>query len=450
LKGGANCYSIDKFFIIPARMGGLMFHKGKLLVFLGSFIIVLYGMSALFYGKDVAKDDAYKELSVFTDVLKRVEADYVEAPNMNKVQEGAMRGLIDALDPYCSFLSKEAYEAIQKNKANGKAGVGIGLSKRSDVIYIVSCERDGPASDAGMRPGDYVIAVDGQNIEDKSILEANSLLHGAPGSKVKLTVFRSSRTQTLDFNLTRKPPAAIAVISKMLDGNVGFLDISSLEGSSVEQIKVKLKTLISAGAEKILLDLRNCADGESENGADLANFFLRDGLIYYSQNRQGERIQVVEAKPEKHITDLPLVILIDSSTAGPAEIAAGALKDRKRATVAGEKSFGVGSAQKTVQLKSGAVLIFSTAKYFTPGGKAIQDETVRNAGIAPDVLVPDEDMRQNLMVESYYDDQDNASKPNDQDDMLKYRQLQEKIDKIQIDKALELLSGQKALAKKAA
>jgi carboxyl-terminal processing protease len=431
-------------------MGGLMLHKGKLLIFWGSFLLVLYGMSPLFYGKVVAKDDAYKELSVFTDVLKRVEADYVETPDMKKVQEGAMRGLIDALDPYCSFLSKETYETIQKNKANGKSGIGIGLSKRSDVVYVVSSERDGPASEAGIRPGDYVIAVDGKNIEDKSILEADSLLHGAPGSKVKLTVFRSSRTKTLDFELTRKPPATIVVTSKMLDGNVGFLDISSLEGSSIEQIKVKLKTLISAGAEKILLDLRDCADGESENGADLANFFLRDGLIYYSQNRQGERVQVVEAKPEKHITDLPLVILIDGSTAGPAEIAAGALKDRKRATIAGEKSFGVGSAQKTVQLKSGAVLILSTAKYFTPSGKVIQDETMRNAGIAPDVLVPDEDKLQDLRVESYYNDQDNAAKPNDQDDMLKYRQLQEKIDKIQIDKALELLSGQKALAKKAA
>ena len=122
-----------------------MSHKGKLLVFFGSFLIILYGISAKYYGKVVAEDDAYKELSVFMHVLERVSDDYVEAPNMNNVQDGAMRGLMDALDPYCSFLSKEQYDAFQKRKENGHAGVGIVLSKRSDVIYVVSCERDSPA-----------------------------------------------------------------------------------------------------------------------------------------------------------------------------------------------------------------------------------------------------------------------------------------------------------------
>ena len=127
---------------------GLRFHKGKLLIFAASFLIALYGISAAFYGKVVAKDDAYKELSVFMDVLRRVSDDYVEAPDMSNVQEGAMRGLIDALDPYCSFLSKEQYEALQKRKESGNAGLGIVLSKRSEIIYIVSCERDSPAQEA--------------------------------------------------------------------------------------------------------------------------------------------------------------------------------------------------------------------------------------------------------------------------------------------------------------
>ena len=144
--------------------------------------------------------------------------------------------------------------------------------------------------------------------------------------------------------------------------------------------------------------------GASANGSDLANYFIRSGILYYSQNRQGERVLVVEANPEKHITDLPLVVLIDGSTAGAAEIAAGALKDQKRATVVGEKSFGSGADQKTIHLKSGAVLILSTAKHYTPGGKVIQDEVVRNAGIPPDVEAPDDETRQDLAVESYYDD----------------------------------------------
>ena len=187
--------------------------------------------------------------------------------------------------------------------------------------------------------------------------------------------------------------------------------------------------------------MRDCADGTPANGADLANYFMRSGIIYFSQNRQGEKVQVVEASPEKFITDLPLVVLINGSTAGAAEIAAGALKDQKRATVVGEKSFGLGSEQKTIQLKSGAVLILSTAKYCTPGGKVIQDESARKAGIPPDVESPDDEKRQDLAVESYYDEQDDATK---------YRQIQEKIEKIQIDKALEILSKENVPVKKAA
>lgn len=438
-------------------------HKGKLLVFLCSFLIVLYGVSAAFYARD---DDAYKELSVFISALSRIRTDYVEEPDMNNVQEGAMRGLLDALDPYSSFLSKEQYDELQKRKENGNAGVGLVLSKRSEVTYVVSCERDGPAAAAGVRPGDYIIAIDGNAIENKGLPEAESLLRGAAGTKVKVSLFRNSKSKVFDVEIVRSEQAASPVQNKMLDGNVGFLSVSSLSDASIEQAKVRLKTLISAGAEKIILDLRDCADGTSANGADLANYFVNSGILYYSQNRQGERVRIVEASPEKHITDLPLVVLIDGSTAGAAEIAAGALKDQKRATVVGEKTFGSGAEQKTIRLKSGAVLILSTAKHYTPSGKVIQNEVVRDAGISPDVEAPDSETRQDLAVESYYDDTGNASgartvnmqpdsnrgtaDKDEKDDTAKYKQFQEKIDKIQVDKALEILSKSNSSVKKAA
>jgi carboxyl-terminal processing protease len=418
-----------------------MFQKGKLLVFAGSFLITLYGLSAAFYGKVVAKDEAFKELSVFIDVFTKVKSDYVEAPNMNTVQEGAMRGLIDALDPYSSYLTKEQYDAVQKQKANGNAGLGIVLSKRSDIIYVVSCEPGGAASEAGVRPGDYLLAVNNKDIENQSIMEVDSLMHGSAGTKLKLTLFRGARTKPVEIEMSLKAPVANPVNSKMLDGNVGFLDVTSLADSAVEQVKVKLKTLISAGARKLILDLRDCADGTANDGATLANYFMRSGLIYYSQNRQGEKVLTVEANPEKYITDMPVVVLIDGSTASAAEIAAGALKDDHRATLVGEKSFGIGSAQKTIQLKSGGLLILSTAKFYTPGGKVIQDEALSKAGIIPDVQAPEDEKRQDLIVEAYYDEQDDAAK---------YKQLQEKIDKIQLDKALEVLSKEQTPLKKAA
>ena len=341
-----------------------MFQKGKLLIFLASFFVVLYGASAAFFGKE-----AYKELAVFMKVLDRVRDEYVETPDMGKVQDGAMRGLIDALDPYCSFLSKEQYTAIQKRTESSVASAGLVLSKKSDVIYVVSCAFEGPAAKAGIRPGDYVIAVDGKGVEERSIIEVDSLLRGAEGTKVKLTIFRGSRTKPQDMDLVFQSPAASLVSSKLLEDGVGYLKITSLSDASVEQAKVRLKTLISAGARKILLDLRYCADGTQTNGALVANYFLKDGVVCFSQNRKGEKTQVVEASQEKFITDLPSVVLINGSTAGAAEIVAGALKDHNRAKVVGEKSFGLGSEQKTISLKSGAVLIISVAKYCTPSGK---------------------------------------------------------------------------------
>jgi carboxyl-terminal processing protease len=146
---------------------------------------------------------------------------------MSRVQEGAMRGLIDALDPYCSFLSKDQYEALQRRKIQGTASAGMILSKRADIISVVSTERGGAAEEAGIRPGDYVVALDGVDIENKSIMEADSLLHGAAGTKVRATIFRSARTKPLEVDVILKSTEAIPVVSKMLDGDVGLLDISS-------------------------------------------------------------------------------------------------------------------------------------------------------------------------------------------------------------------------------
>jgi carboxyl-terminal processing protease len=418
-----------------------MLHKGKLFVFVGSALIVLYGISAAFYGKVVAKDDAYRELAVFMDALKKINEDYVEAPNMSKVQEGAFRGLIDALDPYSSFLSKEDAQALEKRKAAGTAGIGMVVSKRADVLYVVTTQHDGPAEVAGVRPGDYLMALDSDSIEDKSILEVESMLRGAPDSSVKLTVFRNGQPKPIEISVTRKPDLPAKVNSRMLDGQIGVLEISSLSGNSSEQLRVRLKTLVSAGAQKLILDLRDCADGDTAGGVEVANMFLKSGLIYYSQNSRGEKVQEIRANPERCLTDEPLAVLINGSTAGPAEIVAGALKDQKRGVVIGEKSFGVGSSQKQIALKSGALLILSTAKYYTPSGKMIQDETVRNTGIKPDVVAPDDDRRQDLLVEAYYDDQNDAAK---------YHQLQDKIRKEQLDKAVETLTKGQVPAKRAA
>lgn len=416
-----------------------MVHKGKVLVFICSTLVVLYGVSAVFYTKVIATNEGYPALQVFMDALGSIDSDYVEAPDMSKVQEGAMRGLIEALDPYSTYLTKDQVRAL--NSRNGTADVGVVLSKRANIICVVSTERDGAATAAGMRPGDYLTSIDGVNVEDKSILEAESLFRGAPGTKVKATVFRGTAVKPIDIEMVRKNDEPAAIGSRMLDGHIALLEVTSLAGT-LDPVRLKLKTLISAGAQKIILDLRDCADGKPVNGAELANLFLKTGTIYTSKNREGAVIEEVKASPEKCVTDLPMVVLTNGSTAGPAEIATGALKGDGRATVVGEKTFGMGLSQKWIELKSGAVLVLSTAKFYTPDGKMIEnDETLRDTGIEPNVVSPEEDHLQDLLVDAYFDGQADAAK---------YKQLQEKLNQEQLNKAVEVLNKGLASLKRAA
>ena len=404
-------------------------NKVKILIFIISLVILLYGASSVFF---VIAKESYTELGIFADVIKKIRDEYVEEPDMNKVQDGAMRGLFDALDPYSAFLTREQLDELEKRNANASANAGMVISKRADVVYVVSVTAQGAADKANIRPGDYLLSVNDTEVQNKSLLEVNSLLRGAPGTRVKLAVFRENQTKPQDIELTLLEPASNQVTSKILDGNIGYLRIASLKGT-VEQARINLKTLISAGADKILLDLRNCAEGTPAEGAETANFFLREGVIYFSQDRKGEKVDTVTASPEKFLTDLPMALLINKSTAGAAEILAGALKDRYRARLIGEKTFGVGSSQKTIKLKSGAAVILSTAKYCTPNGRIIQADNARNTGIEPDFESPDAGKRQDLAVESYYD--------YDDDDDDKTRKIQEKINQIQLDKAIEVLLG---------
>ncbi len=418
-----------------------MLQKGKILVIIFSAVIILYGATAAFYDKVVAKDETLPALTVFMDALRTIHRDYVEAPDMNKVQEGAMRGMIDALDPYSTYLTKSQVQALDGPK-DRNADIGLVLSKRASILCVVSAERNRPAAKAGVRPGDYLVSVDGVNVEDKSILEADAMLRGSPGSKVKIAVFRGAAVKPVEFEIVREVDMPAAVGSRMLDGRIGLIEISSLADQTLEQTRVKLKTLISAGAQKLILDLRDCADGRPADGANLANFFLKEGSIYSTRGRDGGIIEDAKAVPERFVSDLPLAVLINASTAGPAEITAGALKAGGRAVVVGEKSFGIGSVQTRIQLQSGSVLFLSTAKFYTPDGKVIEDDEIfRDTGIKPNIEVPDQERLQDLLVNSYFDAQDDAAK---------YLQLRDKVNQEQLEKAVEVLTKGLATQKRAA
>ncbi len=419
------CILYNRTVYLPS--GDYMLHKGKLAVFLGSALVVVYGISAAYYDGVAGKDEAYRELAVFMEALRRINDDYVEHPNINEVQEGAMRGLMDALDPYSGFLTKEEAEQVASRLESGTADLGLVLSKRSDLFYVVAVRKDGASAGAGVRPGDYIVAVDGKSVEGKSLVVVESFLRGPAGSSVKISIFRGAQEQPSEIELTRQEQDPAPPHSQLLEGKIGLLAISTLSGPP-DPIGVKLRTLLSAGADRIILDLRDCADGSVEHGTKLANMFLKEGVIYVRKDMQGETIQIVRAAADAFVTDLPLVLLVNGSTAGAAEVVAGAIKDAQRGTLVGEKTFGAGSSQEQISLKGGSILILSTSKFFTPSGHAIQQDVDARSGIAPDIQAPDDERQRVLMVESYYDHQE---------DQVKYEKLRERIRNEQLERAVQ-------------
>ncbi len=418
-----------------------MYSKGKIFILLTSVVIVIYGLAGLFYGRVVAENDGYKDIKVFVDVLKRVNDDYVEKPDLQKAMDGAMKGLIEALDPYSSYLTKDKLDSIEKQKKTAKADIGVELSKRGGLVYVIAPIAGGPASRAGIRTDDYIDAIDDKAIAELSLVEVQSLLRGSENSEAKLTLIRSASSDPIEKKVRREIIKLPDVRTEMLAGNIGYLKIPHFKEGLSHTFVDKLKAVVKNQPRGILLDLRSTAGGEFNEALAVANAFLRNGVIVSIKNRDGNKV-AYEAKSEKTLCDLPLVVLVNQSTAGPAEIVTGALLDHKRAQVVGEKTFGMGSRQTLVPMKNGAALIISTEKYITPLGKQIQDESVRASGIKPNIISPEESYKSDLLLKSYLDDSSGADE--------KYNKLMEKIEQQQLDKAIDILNQEEKTQKKAA
>lgn len=415
--------------------------KGKLFILSLSAAVIVYALVGLFYDRVAAKDDAYKELKIFIDVLKKVDDDYVEKPNVQKAMDGAMKGLVEALDPYSSYLSKEKIEAIEKRKETAKADIGVELSKRGGLIYVVSPISGGPADLTGIRPGDYIDTIDDKSVADASLYEAYDLLRGAENSQAKVSVIRSYITEPVEIKVKRELPKSPPISTRMITQYTGLIKVPYLAQGSAQQFKERLSEVIGNGAKRIILDLRNTPGGEFEEGIAIANLFLKNGVIVHIKTRDGNRI-AQEARSEQFICDLPVAVLANHGTAGAAEIIVGTILDNKRGQVVGEKTFGAASKQKTIPLRNGSVLIISVEKYFTPSGKSIQDESAKLAGVTPTIVFPTESYKSDLFFKAYFDE--SAGKDE------KYKKLIEKIENEQLEKAIEVLNGKEGKVEKAA
>jgi carboxyl-terminal processing protease len=332
-----------------------------------------------------SNDGAYRQLGVFSEVLNRIRTEYVEEPDFNVVREGALHGLLESLDANSSYLSPAEYKKFRERKPDGRASIGATISKRFGLAAVVAVVPGGPADKVGLENGDILESIDGQTTRNMSVAEIREALNGQKGSNVTVIVLRPRRAEPEKVTLTRDDVALPAVQERMLEANIGYVRPGSLVKGKAQEIASKLKQIQNSGAKKIVLDLRNTAEGEFTEAIAAANLFLDHGNITSLKGQTYPR-EDFNADPAKAITKVPLVTLVNRATAGPAELLAVALLENRRADAVGDKTFGIGSVQKLIEVPDGSAIILSIAKYYSPSGKAIQDNAV-----TPNILVADAD-----------------------------------------------------------
>ena len=358
----------------------------KILILVASVALVLtvfLGVNANGVSAATSEGDgAYKQINVYSEVLRHIQTDYVQEPNIHTVTDGALRGLLESLDADSSYLTPEDYKTYKADKG-GKAQVGINISKRYGYATVVSVVPGSPAEKANLNDGDLIEAIGGQDTREISLAMIHLLLEGQPGSTLALSVVRPPKAAPQKVTMTRQIVAVPPVAETLYENStILYLKPGVLDHDHVQQIETKLKAMSKAGNKKVLLDLRDVAAGDMGEATRLANFFLKGGTIASLEGQKFAK-QTFVADPSKSInTTAPVVVLVNRGTAGPAELTAAALLDNKRADLVGEKTFGEGAQQKTFELQDGAALILSVAKYESPSGKKLQDE-----GVTPGMLV---------------------------------------------------------------
>ena len=400
--------------------------KLKFSILASSLAVLLFTIVGGFVNvKASSNDGAYRQLSVYSEVLSRIRSEYVEEPNISGVTDGALHGLLESLDANSSYLSAAEYKRYKAMKTGAKGDIGAVVSKRFGYAAVVAIIPGGPADKAGVENTDIFESIEGKSTREMSLAEIREMLEGQPGSTVTVSVVRPRRAEPQKIAITRDVVTIPPVSDKMLGDNVGYLKVDSFPEGKSQEIAAKIRDLQKQGAKKLVFDLRNAAGGEESEGIATANLFLDHGTITYLQGQKYPR-QAFTADASKDITKLPVAVLVNRGTAGPAEVVAAAILENARGDVVGDKTFGDGSVQKTIDMPDGAVLFLSVAKYYSPGGKSIQD-----AAVTPNVLVADADDDTGLPDEDQATPENQNQKPKNT------------IDE-QLNKALEVLKNRES------
>jgi carboxyl-terminal processing protease len=336
------------------------------------FVLGEFGWFGVHAGSE--QDGAYRQMRVYQEVLKKVQSDYVTEPNINDVTTGALHGLLESLDSDSSYLTPTEYKIYKERPVAGVAQVGIVVSKRYGYATVVSVLPGSPAAKEHLSDGDVIESIGEQSTRELSLEVIRLMLEGKPGSTVTVSVVRPRKADPDKLTLTRAVVTPASLSEQQYENStILYLKPGALTPARVDEIAAHLKAV--GKGRKVLLDLRDSSGGEAQEGLRLANFFVKQGTLATLEGQKVPR-QTFTADPAKFLTDAPLAVLVNRGTYGAAELTAAAIGDAKRGDVVGERTFGEGSVQKTIELPDGSALLLTVAKYQTPAGKKIQDEAV--------------------------------------------------------------------------
>jgi carboxyl-terminal processing protease len=400
-------------------------------------------------------NDPGVQLRIFESVLQHIQNDYVDEPNMEKVRAGALRGLAYGLDPYSTYLTPDQvrdYRAVNNNES--QVGIGAELSQLSSYLYVIAPVKGSPADQAGVRAGDIIEYIDNKATRDISLYDARQLLNGAAGSEVKLRILRAN-ARPLTLAVKRGAFKAPAAEGRMEAGKVGILRINSLADGEAADVKARLKELQKQGAQKIVLDIRGVAGGSLTEAVSVANLFVKEGTMAETIGRENKVLKTFTADAKETLFNGPVVALIDTGTAGAAEVIASALIERKRGDVVGEKSFGAGAEQQLFTLRDGDGLLLTTIKWASASGKPFLGADRSSSGIVPTVEVKRPEQLDAIDPDDLTGNDDDAvNRPNQQNEKRETTPEttapKQQPEDIQLKKALELLRDKPASSQRAA
>ena len=348
-------------------------------------IIIIFLFSFFFINKVSAESNTsiYEKIDLFSEVLNKINNEYVEEVNQSDTMDAAINGVLQSLDPYSSYMSPEMFRDMQTETSGKFGGLGIEVGMEHGVVKVISPIDNSPASRVGVKAGDYIVKINDNQVQGKSLTEAVELMRGPVGSDIEITVRRKGVKKSIIFTITREIIKIESVKSKYIDEGIGYLRLTSFNENSGNQIKKKIKEFNNKKDLKgYILDLRNNPGGLLSQAIKIADFFLEDGEIVSTKGRKKSENRKFFAKKGDLTNGMTLIVLINYGSASASEIVAGALKDHKRAILVGENSYGKGSVQSVIPLKNKGAIRLTISKYYLPSGKSISE-----VGVTPDIEI---------------------------------------------------------------